>query len=83
MNIDDVIPGCINLMGYTFASIQQNPVFQVIEFVLSALASILIIGFKLYQWWHKAKKDGKIDDKEIEELGKIVDEVQQHKEDKE
>ena len=74
MKIDDIIPGAFNVAGYVFASMQENQVLQIIEFVFSVITSLVIIGFKLYQWIRKAMKDGKIDEKELQELDEIVDE---------
>ena len=75
MKLSEVLSVGGNVVGYVLASVQSNEIFQIIEFALSITASLVIIGFKIYQWARKAMEDGKIDEKELEELDKIVDEA--------
>ena len=69
--------GCI--FSYFLAFIQTNEVMQVISFVLSTIASVLIIVLRLWAWWKEARKDGKIDKTEIEDA---IDILEDHRKDK-
>ena len=64
-----------NVFTYVLAAVQQNEILQIIEFVLSAILTLVIVAYRVWHWWKEAKKDGKIDDKEIDELGKIIEDV--------
>ena len=70
-----------NVFTYVLAAVQQNEILQIIEFVLSAILTLVIVAYRVWHWWKEAKKDGKIDDKEIDELGKIIEDVKKDKED--
>ena len=58
---------------YILTVAQTNEVFQMVELVLSILTTLFILGINIYAWYKKAKKDGKIDEQEIEELKDIVE----------
>lgn len=64
-----------NGIGYVFAAIQTNEVLQIIQFVISSLLTIVILLYKVWKWLREAKKDGKITNEEIDELGDILDEA--------
>lgn len=70
-----------NVFTYVLAAIQQNEVLQIIEFVLSALLTLVIVAYRVWHWYKEAKKDGKIDEKEIDELGKIIEDAKKESED--
>ena len=57
---------------YILTAVQTNEVLQIVELIISILTSLFILGINIYAWYKKAKKDGKIDEKEIEELKNIV-----------
>ena len=61
-----------NIFTYLFATIQSNQVFQIIEFSFSILTSIVIITLKIISWYKNAKKDGKIDKEEVDDLINII-----------
>lgn len=64
-----------NGLTYVLAAIQQNEILQIIEFVLSAILTSVILCYRVWHWWREAHKDGKITADEIDELGKIVEET--------
>ena len=72
-------PEIVNSLTYVLASLQTNEILQIIEFVLSGLTSIILIGFRLWKWYKEAKKDGEITRDEIAEAINIL---QQKDEDK-
>ena len=63
-----------NVITYVLAAIQTNEVLQIIEFVMSVVLTLVILAYRVWQWWKEAKKDGKISEDEIDELGKIIEE---------
>lgn len=68
-------------------AIQTNDLLQMISLCLTIIGTLLTIVMALVNWFRKAKKDGKIDEKELEEgIGIIkdgVDEVQEALDNKE
>lgn len=69
-----------NVFTYVLAAVQQNEVLQIIEFVLSALLTLVIVAYRVWHWYKEAKKDGKIDEKELDELGKIIEDTKKESE---
>lgn len=62
-----------NVITYVLSAVQQNEIIQIVSFVLSSITSLVIIAFKIWQWWAKAKADGKIDPEEIDEAIDIIE----------
>lgn len=59
-------------VGAVLTVVQTNQVFQLISLILTCIATAVALGFTIYKWYKAAKADGKIDDKEVEELVDIV-----------
>ena len=57
----------LNAFQYLATTLQENPILKWVQLGLSILTSVILIGYRLWKWWREAKKDGKIDDKEIDE----------------
>lgn len=53
-------------------AIQTNDLLQMISLCLTIIGTILTIVMALVNWFRKAKKDGKIDEKELEEGISII-----------
>ena len=70
-----------NVGTYVLSAIQTNEVLQVIEFIMSAVLTIVILAYKIWHWWTEAKKDGKISQEEIDQLGQIIEETKKGKDD--
>ena len=81
MKIDDLF--CIfgNGVGYVMSVVQTNEILQIVSFVLSTLTSVVIIAFRLWAWWKKAKEDGKISKEEIDEAIDILEDAKEKKDD--
>lgn len=60
-------------------AVQMDEVKQWISLAITIIAGIVSIALSIWKWWKSAKKDGKIDEKEIEDLQQILD----HKKEKE
>lgn len=56
-------------------SLQTNQILETISLVLTILGAIItLIIIPVLNWYQKAKKDGKIDTKEIKELSNTLQE---------
>ena len=71
-----------NVVTYVLAAVQQNEILQIIEFVLSAILTVVILVYRVWHWYQEAKKDGKIDKEEIDQLGKIIEETKNEEDNK-
>ena len=63
-------------------AVQTDEVKQWISMVITILAGVVSLALSIWKWWKMAKKDGKIDEKEIEELQNILDDKKGKEEDK-
>lgn len=66
-----------DIVGITFQSMltisQTDEIFRIISLVLTIISAIVVLARNIYEWYIKAKKDGKIDADEGKELIDIVD----------
>lgn len=66
-----------DIVGITFQSLltiaQTDEIFRIISLVLTIISAIVVLARNIYEWYIKAKKDGKIDADEGKELIDIVD----------
>lgn len=60
--------------GVTFltASLSQD-IMQIVLFGLGIVSTIVSLSYNIYKWYKRAKKDGKIDESEVDELKDIID----------
>ena len=56
----------------TGTAIQTNDVLQAISLVITIIGGLITIVFAVITWYKNAKKDGKIDKEEVNELIDIV-----------
>lgn len=82
MDIKEIGTGAGNLCTYILAAIQQNEILQIVEFVLSAILTVALLGYRIWHWVREAKKDGKITDDEIDQLGDIIKDAKDQSEGK-
>ena len=52
---------------------QTDEIFRIISLVLTIISAVVVLARNIYEWYLKAKKDGKIDANEGKELIDIVD----------
>ena len=66
-----------DIVGITFQSMltiaQTDEIFRIISLVLTIISAVVVLARNIYEWYIKAKKDGKIDAEEGKELIDIVD----------
>ena len=72
------------IMGLSTIS-QANEVFQLIQIIVTTVAAVVVLALNIIAWYKRAKKDGKIDADEIDELSNIIQKPMESlpKEDKE
>ena len=54
-------------------SMQTNELLQMISLILTIIGTLITIAMALVNWYKQAKKDGKIDSKEIKGAIDIID----------
>lgn len=69
-NLDLILDG-VALVG---SVVMIEGYLQIISLSLAILASLVSLSINIAKWWKKAKKDGKIDSEELEELDNIIKE---------
>lgn len=52
--------------------LQPDEILRTVSMILTCLSVFVSLCFTLYKWHKEAKKDGKIDNNEIDEVFKIV-----------
>ena len=70
-------------IALALAGIQVEEIFKWVQLSLGLLATLISVAFTLWQWWKRAKKDGKITEEEINEAVDIITKPLDDKEDKE
>lgn len=56
-----------------FTGLAVEDVFRVVLLVLGCVSALVSLSYNIYCWWKKATKDGKIDEKELDDAKKILD----------
>lgn len=56
----------------TAAMSTNDETAQLILYILGIVSALFSLSWNLWKWYKEAKKDGKIDDKEMEDLKKTV-----------
>ena len=52
--------------------LQPDEILRIVSMILTCISVIVSLCFTLYKWHKEAKKDGKIDNNEVDEAIKIV-----------
>lgn len=67
----------LDFIGIAFQSMltlaQTDEIFKIISLILTIITTTIVLARNIYEWYIKAKKDGKIDVDEGKELIDIVD----------
>ena len=72
MKLSDLFAYFGNAFTYILVVVQTDEILKIISFALSIAVSLTILASKIIAWWKRAKEDGKIDSKEMEELSNIL-----------
>ena len=63
----------VSAAGTTLSATETQAIISTIITVAGFVISVLIpLGIKIYKWFKKAREDGKIDEKEVDELADII-----------
>lgn len=68
MKHDELIGWSGGVFGGISTILQANELFQLIQAILSILVLLATLGYTIWKWYKKAKKDGKITEEEYDEL---------------
>lgn len=55
-------------------AIQSNEIFSYVSLLLTILSIVVSLAFTIYRWYKVATTDGRIDNEEIDELMKNINE---------
>ena len=61
-----------SIMSATGTALQTNEILQTISLLLTIIGTLITIIMAIINWWKNAKKDGKIDEDEINEGLSII-----------
>lgn len=53
-------------------AMQPDELLRIISLILTSISILMGIVYRVWHWYHEAKKDGKIDSEEIKDLVDIV-----------
>lgn len=66
----------LDIVGIVFQSMltiaQTDEIFRIISLVLTIISAVVILARNIYEWYVKAKKDGKITAEEIKQGTDII-----------
>ena len=57
-----------NMLSAIFTGLQTDEVLQIVSLILTIVATIFSISFTIFNWYKKAKEDGKITKEEFDTL---------------
>ena len=63
---------CLALQSFLTLT-QTDEIFRIISLVLTIISALVVLAKNIYDWYIKAKKDGKIDSTEIKEGLDIIE----------
>lgn len=65
-----------DIVGITFQSLltiaQTDEIFRIISLVLTIISAVVVLTRNIYEWYIKAKKDGKITSEEFKQGTDII-----------
>lgn len=85
MKTDGIVVGASAMIQTICGIAQTSEVFQLLQLIIGSVSgAITLIYFlakgviAIVKWYNKAKKDGKIDNDELDELDNIVDDIKEN-----
>ena len=70
--IEDGLLYTVDGCGLLMSIVQTEHVFQIIQLVLSILATFITTAYIIYKWYKRAKADGHISKDELDDLIGII-----------
>ena len=62
-------------IGVICTALQTNEIMQYIQLGLTILSTAVALAFTIWNWWRKAKADGKITEDEVDEIVNDVNDI--------
>lgn len=66
----------LDIVGIAFQSLltiaQTDEIFRIISLILTIISAVIVLARNIYEWYIKAKKDGKITAEEIKQGTDII-----------
>ena len=72
MKDNNIVSWVGSAVTFVTAGLAQD-IGQIVLMILGIISALVSLAYNIYKWWKKAKADGKIDEKELDELEDIVD----------
>ena len=69
---DVFVQGTLNSAAAIATVTQTEHTLQVIQIIITCIAAAVSLAYTLWRWYRKAKEDGKIDEKELDECIDII-----------
>lgn len=69
---DKIVDGVGIALQSMLTFTQTDEIFRIISLVLTILSAVVVLARNIYEWYKRAKADGKIDKEEIDEVIDIV-----------
>lgn len=84
--IGGLIGASISAMGLPLSTTQAESIISIVCSIIGLLFTITWYVIKIIKWYQNAKKDGKIDEEELDDLSHIIEdgknEIDKHNQDK-
>ncbi len=80
MSKEIFVGSCCTGLSAIATSLQTNQIFETIQIIITCISGLITIAMMIYNWYQKAKKDGKISADEVKDLiDTVKDEVEEIK----
>ena len=70
---------CGNIMSVVGTATQTSEVLQIVSLIISIIGGLITISMPFVAWFIRARKDGKIDKEELEELNDLINKDKKEK----
>lgn len=68
----DGVAELVNVAQYAAVPVQPDDILKWVQLGLAIACSVVLLAYRIWSWWKKAKADGKIDKEEAKEVIGIV-----------
>lgn len=83
MKHDEIVGWGCNAISTIATVTQTDEMFRLIQIILTCIGILVSLAYTIWKWYRTAKKDGKIEEHEVDELFDDINKVIQYKEDEE
>ena len=68
MKSNDYLTWLGSVFGTIGTALQTDEVLRYVSLGITILSTLFSLTYTIWKWWRKAKEDGKIEEKEVDEL---------------